>query len=126
MSQDTQINPASNPTRATTVQYLKNLRDKIVSTFEAYEQGAKFERKSWPYQKGEGGGEISMLRGEHFEKAAVNWSGVAGPQFPGQTDNVPFFATGLSLITHMKNPKIPTAHFNIRYIEKGENWWLGG
>jgi coproporphyrinogen III oxidase len=56
----------------------------------------------------------------------VNWSGVGGDSFPGSTDKIPFFATGVSLITHMRNPKAPTVHFNIRYIEKGDEWWLGG
>ena len=118
MSLDAQRNNA--------ITYLKALRDKIIAEFENIEGGAKFSRKEWPYAKGMGGGEISVLRGQVFEKAAVNWSGVSGPNFPGQTDGTPFFATGVSLITHMQNPKMPTVHFNIRYIEKGGEWWLGG
>lgn len=108
------------------VHYLKNLREKIIQEFESLEPQARFNRTAWPYSKGEGGGEISLIRGEVFEKAAVNWSGVSGESFPGQSDKIPFFATGVSLITHMKNPKAPTVHFNIRYIEKGDSWWLGG
>ena len=108
------------------VSYLKSLRDSIIEVFLSLEEGQKFERKNWPYSKGEGGGEISVLRGEVFEKAAVNWSGVSGNRFPGAEEEIPFFATGVSLITHMKNPKMPTAHFNIRYIQKGDQEWLGG
>lgn len=108
------------------VAYLKELRDKICLEFESLEPQDKFERTAWPYQKGNGGGEISMLRGEVFEKAAVNWSGVQGSQFPGSAEPMEFFATGVSLITHMKNPKAPTVHFNIRYIETAEKFWLGG
>lgn len=37
-----------------------------------------------------------------------------------------FFATGISLITHMKNPHAPTVHMNIRYMETKEKKWLGG
>lgn len=106
--------------------YLKNLRQSIIDGFSSLETEGKFERTTWPYQKGSGGGEISVLRGKVFEKAAVNWSGVSGDQFPGSTEKIPFFATGVSLITHMANPKMPTVHFNIRYIEKGDQWWLGG
>src|SRR5437773_1398571 len=104
--------------RAEIVSYLKNLRNQIITEFESLEPACRFERKSWSYSRGDGGGETSVLRGDIFEKAAVNWSGVSGQNFPGQTEPSPFFATGLSLITHMANPKAPTAHFNIRYIEK--------
>jgi len=69
---------------------------------------------------------MSVIRGEHFEKAAVNWSGVEGSKFPGSDADGPFFATGVSLITHMRNPKAPTVHFNIRYLETPEKFWWGG
>lgn len=113
------------------VAYLKALRDHIIAAFESIETNGKFVRKTWPYGKGAGGGEISVLRGDIFEKAAVNWSGVSGPNYPGSQEKLPFFATGVSLITHMRNPKMPTVHFNIRYIRKGADqatgdWWLGG
>lgn len=110
------------------VHYLKDLRDKIVGAFEKLEVNEqRFERKNWPYLKGHGGGEMSVLRGTNFEKAAVNWSGVGGDSFPmAQESTDPFFATGVSLITHMRNPKAPTVHFNIRYIEAGPRKWLGG
>lgn len=108
------------------VSYLKGLRDSIIAGFESLETKGQFERQEWPYKKGHGGGEMSVLRGEVFEKAAVNWSGVGGDYFPGSTEKSPFFATGVSLITHMKNPKAPTVHFNIRYIEKEDQKWLGG
>lgn len=106
--------------------YLKSLRDRIIAEFEALEPQKRFHRTNWPYQKGEGGGEISVLRGDVFEKAAVNWSGVSGKNFPGTDSGEGFFATGVSIITHMQNPKAPTAHFNIRYIQRGKEWWLGG
>jgi coproporphyrinogen III oxidase len=116
--------------RQEVVTYLKALRETIISEFTTLETSGKtFERKAWPYSKGAGGGEMSVLRGDVFEKAAVNWSGVEGKKFPGQKEDSPdspFFATGVSLITHMKNPKAPTVHFNIRYIERGKDWWLGG
>lgn len=115
------------------VRYLKDLRDRIVARFEAFEAAhadgappARFERTTWPYAKGEGGGEMSVLRGRVFEKAAVNWSGVGGEKFPMGDAVGPFFATGVSLITHMRNPKMPTVHFNIRHIQAGDKTWLGG
>ncbi|NGX45036.1 MAG: Oxygen-dependent coproporphyrinogen-III oxidase [Chlamydiae bacterium] len=69
---------------------------------------------------------MSVLRGEVFEKAAVNWSGVSGKEFPMGDGMGPFFATGVSLITHMANPHAPTVHMNVRYIETEEGHWFGG
>ncbi len=107
------------------VAFLKTLRDTIVCEFETLEPEKKFTRTNWQHHSG-GGGEISLLRGEIFEKAAVNWSGVSGDKFPMNDGEGPFFATGVSLITHMRNPHAPTVHFNIRYIETAKRWWFGG
>lgn len=108
------------------INFLKSLRDKIVAEFESLEPKAPFKRTPWNYQKGSGGGEMSVLRGDVFEKAAVNWSGVSGENFPMTDGEGPFFATGISLITHMANPHAPTVHFNIRYIETPKRTWFGG
>ncbi len=108
------------------VSYLKDLREKIISSFESFETIHRFERKSWNYHSGSGGGEMAVLRGNVFEKGAVNWSGVSGDKFPMSDSAGAFFATGVSLITHMANPLAPTVHFNIRYIETEEKSWFGG
>ena len=113
-------------TRPEIVSYLKTIRDQYISSFESLEPDAKFQRQNWNYKKGKGGGEMSIIRGDVFEKAAVNWSGVEGDSFPLGDKKGPFFATGVSLITHLSNPKAPTVHFNIRYIEAGDESWLGG
>lgn len=112
--------------REEVVSYLKSLRDTIIRAFEEFEPQKRFHRETWDYHKGPGGGEMAILRGDVFEKAAVNWSAVEGPNLPMSNKPIPFFATGVSLITHMKNPKAPTVHFNIRYIETPEKKWLGG
>jgi coproporphyrinogen III oxidase len=108
------------------VAFLKELRDQIIEKFESFEPSARFMRKAWQYHAGAGGGEISLVRGEVFEKGAVNWSGVSGDKYPMQDSVGPFFATGVSLITHMANPHMPTVHMNIRYIETKEKFWFGG
>lgn len=104
---------------------LKSLRDEIIAGFENFEPEARFGRKEWDHHSG-GGGEISVVRGDVFEKAAVNWSGVRGTKLPFNDEEEPFFATGVSLITHMKNPFMPTVHMNVRYIRTGDRWWFGG
>ncbi len=107
------------------ITYLKNLRDAIINAFETLEPNFKFQRTTWDHATG-GGGEISLIRGDTFEKAAVNWSGVFGEKYPLNDAMGPFFATGISLITHMKNPHAPTVHMNLRYIETESEYWLGG
>lgn len=107
------------------VDFLKSLRDHIIENFESLEPSKKFQRSFWDHHTG-GGGEISLLRGDVFEKAAVNWSGVSGDVFPTQEAQGAFFATGLSLIAHMSNPHAPTVHMNIRYIQTEQGHWFGG
>jgi len=108
------------------ISYLKSLRDAIIAEFESLEPAARFERTCWNYHNGSGGGEMSVIRGDVFEKAAVNWSGVSGDRFPMADGEGSFFATGVSLITHMRNPHAPTVHFNIRYIETEKRSWFAG
>ena len=112
------------PKRAEIISFLKELRQEMIAAIEALDNGA-FVRQNWSYHE-EGGGEISLLRGQHFEKAAVNWSGVGGKNFPADQEQGAFFATGVSLITHMSNPHAPTAHFNLRMIETEKKYWFGG
>lgn len=107
------------------IAYLKHLRERLIQAFEGFESAHRFQRKLWNHHSG-GGGEISLIRGDVFEKAAVNWSGVSGEAFPTQEAVGPFFATGVSLITHMANPHAPTVHMNLRYIETKDKFWFGG
>lgn len=37
-----------------------------------------------------------------------------------------FYATGVSLVLHPKNPFVPTVHANFRYIQRGSAAWYGG
>jgi coproporphyrinogen III oxidase len=107
------------------IEFLKTLREEIIEGFSSFEPVRQFQRKPWNHIHG-GGGEIALLRGDVFEKAAVNWSGVCGKEFPMADGSGPFFATGISLITHMSNPHAPTVHFNLRYIETANRFWFGG
>lgn len=107
------------------IAFLKSLRDEIIHSFERFEPTHRFQRQQWDHSSG-GGGEISLLRGAVFEKAAVNWSHVWGEHFPMDESQGPFAATGISLITHMANPYAPTVHMNIRYIETNAGFWFGG
>jgi len=125
------------------------LKNKICAEFEAIEQEyaisnqtpleleiepekAKFERKIWSREAG-GGGEMSVMKGNVFEKVGVNISTVFGelsPEFrkqiPGAEENSQFWASGISLVAHLRSPLVPAVHFNTRFICTTKSWFGGG
>ena len=112
-------------------QWFKSLRDDFCKTFEKLDQ-KKFSRKSWNH-KGEGGGEMSVMRGDVFEKVGVNISTVSGEfsedyraQVKGTLESPKYWATGISLVAHMMSPKIPAFHFNTRFLVTQDSWFGGG
>ncbi len=113
------------------------LRDDLCARLESLEpDGARFMRKKW--QRGDGtedlgGGEMSMLHGQAFEKAGVHISTVYGEfseefrtQIAGAQDDPRFWAGGISAIIHPTNPHAPTAHLNTRMVVTTQGWFGGG
>ncbi len=122
------------PTAAT---YFRELQARICAAFEAFEDSARFEARSWSKPAGhrlQGGGESRLMRGAVFEKVGVNVSHVWGslaPQSRAQVSGAAesdgrFVATGISLVAHMANPYVPTVHMNLRFFCTSRSWFGGG
>lgn len=121
--------------------WFEELRDNLKKAFEDIENDyaelnsltpVKFTAKSWQ-REGGGGGVMSVMKGNVFEKVGVNVSTVMGefsPQMqekiPGAQEDPSFFATGVSLVSHMQSPLVPAAHFNTRFIVTSKSWFGGG
>ncbi|WP_346883794.1 oxygen-dependent coproporphyrinogen oxidase [uncultured Algibacter sp.] len=118
-------------------QYIQNLQDAITTKLEAIDGKAKFKEDIWKRPEGGGGRTRVIENGNVFEKGGVNISGVNGKlpksmQTYFKVGEVDFFACGLSLVLHPKNPMVPTVHANWRYFEMYDDngpiidSWFGG
>jgi coproporphyrinogen III oxidase len=133
-------------------EWFKNLRDEICAEFEKIEieyssashkptalehdLAPKFLRTNWTrtdQEKDGGSGEMSVMRGNVFEKVGVNFSKVYGEfseefrkQIPGTEKSAKFWASGISLVAHMRSPLVPAVHMNTRFICTDAKSWFGG
>ncbi|MGE0434399.1 MAG: oxygen-dependent coproporphyrinogen oxidase [Planctomycetota bacterium] len=109
------------------------LQDAICARLEALDGKATFHEDAWQHTHGGGGRTRVIGDGAVFEKGGVNFSAVEGAELPPSIAEKqpaaaghPFFATGISLVIHPRNPHVPTVHMNCRYFEAGPVWWFGG
>ena len=135
--------------------WFRELRDRICAAFERLEDEGcdgpggelppgRFElretRRTGADGADGGGGLMSVMReGRLFEKVGVNVSAVHGTlseaaqramtaarDLPGLEDDPRFWASGVSLVAHMRNPKVPAVHMNTRMFWTPSGWWFGG
>ena len=120
-----------------TKNWFRVLQDTICFDIEEIEKNKiKFISNHWERnkKKDEGGGEYKILEnGKVFEKVGVNFSEVYGKfskefrkKIPGTNLDPSFWASGISIVMHMKNPHVPAMHFNTRYIHTSFGWFGGG
>ena len=115
------------------------LQEQICNNFESLEKemnsSKKFISTSWNKKnKSQGGGVYRILKdGKIFDKVGVNRSTVSGTfskkfrkKINGAQRNGKYWASGISVVAHMKNPKIPAIHFNTRFIVTSKSWFGGG
>ena len=107
------------------------LQDEICAGLEALDGGGAFGEDLWE-RPGGGGGRSRTIEGAIIEKGGVGYSAVYGELSPLaaqalRTDGREFYATGVSIVLHPRNPHTPIIHMNVRYFElEGGRWWFGG
>ncbi|MBI5494058.1 MAG: oxygen-dependent coproporphyrinogen oxidase [Deltaproteobacteria bacterium] len=112
--------------------FMRALQDRITAGLEAADGRGRFREDPWERPGGGGGRARVIEEGRVFEKGGVNFSAVEGelpPEFARRVggEGTQFFATGVSLVLHPRNPHCPTVHANFRYFEQGAaRWWGGG
>ena len=135
--------------------WFRSLRDDIVAAFEGLEdtqtEGPFADLPAGRFDVSEtsrssedgsdaGGGLMSVMRGGRvFEKVGVNVSTVYGKlapraqaamaarrDLPGIKEDPRFWAAGISLVAHMRNPHTPAVHMNTRMFWTPQAWWFGG
>lgn len=110
----------------------RTIQDEICRGLEELDGKAKFVEELWDREGGGGGRTRTIQQGNLLEKGGVNFSAVHG-ELPDVikksfgVDEGQFFAAGVSIVLHPKNPFVPIIHMNIRYFELNEETrWFGG
>ncbi len=127
--------------------WFRTLQTDLIARFEALEEEARpplyrgpparFVRTPWTRGDGSedlGGGTMAILRGRFFEKVGVHVSCVYGQFSEAFRASIPgadasagtFWASGISLIAHLTNPRVPAVHMNTRMLVTSECWFGGG
>lgn len=114
--------------------YFQGLQDEICTALAQADGKASFTEDLWERPEGGGGRSRVIQDGNVIEKGGVMFSAVWGGLHEkmlasmGLTEKVDFFATGVSIVIHPQNPRVPIIHMNVRYFEmaNGTCWFGGG
>jgi coproporphyrinogen III oxidase len=113
------------------VEFIHGLQDDICGALERLDGKARFREDPWQRPGGGGGRSRVLEEGAVLEKGGVSTSVVFGEleeafasklQGEGRT----FWAAGISLVLHPRNPHVPTVHANYRFLQQGGKAWFGG
>ncbi len=120
------------------IDHIDGLQDRICTAMEKADGKAGFATDEWDREGGGGGRTRTMAEGDLIEKGGVNTSVVWGEvtdtmRTQLMVEGSRWFAAGLSLVLHPKNPYVPTTHANWRYFELydqagcvADRWFGGG
>ena len=117
----------------------KGIHKTIFEQIKDFEENIKIQDDVWHKKELGNGNSVVIDDGSFFDKAGINFSSISGKSLPessvgnkSKSMGLPFFATGVSVVFHPKNPHIPTAHLNVRYFctykknQVFEEWFGGG
>ncbi len=115
-------------------QFFMQLQDRICQSLEAADGVGQFRTDAWERPGGGGGRSRTLSGGAVIEKGGVGYSAVHGAATEATlrsldlTEPAEFFATGVSIVLHPHNPRVPIIHMNVRYFEmsSGHSWFGGG
>jgi coproporphyrinogen III oxidase len=122
----------------TWTRHVLHLQENICDALEQLDGKARFFAEEWTREGGGGGLTKVIADGAVFEKGGVNTSAVWGEvtdtmRSALKIDGATWFACGLSLVIHPRNPYVPTTHANWRYFElydetgaRSDSWFGGG
>ena len=134
------LNFPNNGVGGRVVELMQTAQAGLVQILEEIDQDQQFNEHTWDRPGGGGGRSYLLENGSIFERAGVNVSVVHGGKAPPSlakrhpiVSDLPFCATGLSVVIHPRNPFVPAFHANFRYFEvvhqlgdKPVAWWFGG
>ncbi|WP_375444955.1 oxygen-dependent coproporphyrinogen oxidase [uncultured Fibrella sp.] len=113
--------------------YLQGLQDQICRALEVADGRGTFREDHWQRPGGGGGRSRVMADGAVIEKGGVGFSAVEGEASAATlrqlnlTEPADFYATGVSIVIHPRNPRVPIIHMNVRYFELSTGtYWFGG
>lgn len=117
----------------------KDVHKNIFDQIKVFEDKSKIQDDVWHKKELGNGNSVVIDDGNFFDKAGINFSSISGKSLPessvgnkSKSMGLPFFATGVSVVFHPKNPHIPTTHLNVRYFctykknQVFEEWFGGG
>ena len=117
--------------------FLTDLQKSIIKMICTFDE-KKFLEDKWKREEGGGGLTCLLENGNIFDKVGVNFSDILGDKLPAAATNIRpellgrnYRAMGVSVVSHPKNPHVPTVHLNVRLFVAFSNnskpiWWFGG
>lgn len=119
--------------KTTIATYFQALQSSICQAIEQADGSGVFEVETWERPGGGGGRSRVLQEGTILEKAGVGFSAVHGTTHEAMqrmlkiSEPAEFFATGVSIVMHPRNPRVPIIHMNVRYFELSNGtYWFGG
>ena len=120
----------------------KKIQSSIINNFKQVESSnnSQISSDTWKRTEGGGGKTFVISDGNFFDNCAVNFSSIYGDKMPdsalgkkiAKKIDYGYQAMGVSVISHPKNPYVPSSHMNVRLfgiLDKDKHikeWWIGG